>query len=302
VASTSWDPKGEAEQALRTIVSDPQYGAAALSSSQTMTNLLKDLLPDAPREASVLIAAADAGVAGSLQTYMSQGMDVGTASRLVAGSFENRTALTPEACHWVVGAMVTALRLDEPTVVPASAQETRLPGDVRPTLMDAAAAPGAMPGRPSGLSLAGALVAVGGAIFVTWACALPDLVLPAIGSGRHSYSIFNSGAPGGGWFAVEPVGVAVVGILAAAGLLAATNAPRLRLLATGALLAMGVQTLLLFAGYQFSVRTPDHSSAGGVVGILGALLLLAAGALGAAGVFNPPANPVSGSWGPGPGT
>jgi hypothetical protein len=122
VASTSWDPQGEAQDALRTIVSDPQYGPAALSSAQTMSNLLKDLLPDAPREASVLVAAAEAGLAENLQTYKSQGMDAATATRLVAGSFENRTALTPEACTWAAEAFATSLGMStEPTSGPIPA-------------------------------------------------------------------------------------------------------------------------------------------------------------------------------------
>jgi hypothetical protein len=96
---------------LHTIVSDPVYGASALSSSQTMANLLKDLLPDSPREASLLVAAAEAGVASSLQDHVSQGMDVRTASALVASSFAARTAFKPEACTWAVGEMAVALGL-----------------------------------------------------------------------------------------------------------------------------------------------------------------------------------------------
>src|SRR5258708_19148966 len=75
VASTAWDAQGEAQAALRTIVADPRYGPAALSSSQTMGNVLKDLLPDAPREANVLVAASDPGLAHSLRHHPSQCMD-----------------------------------------------------------------------------------------------------------------------------------------------------------------------------------------------------------------------------------
>jgi len=53
VVSPQWDEGDEAQNALRAIVSNPVYGVAALSSSQMMTNLLKDLLPDAPREISL---------------------------------------------------------------------------------------------------------------------------------------------------------------------------------------------------------------------------------------------------------
>ena len=50
VTSMPWDAQGEAQAALRTIVADPRYGPGALSNAQTMTNLLKDMLPDSPRE------------------------------------------------------------------------------------------------------------------------------------------------------------------------------------------------------------------------------------------------------------
>jgi hypothetical protein len=112
VTDTSWDDHNEARNALHSIVSDPAYGVAALSSSQTMANLLKDLLPDAPREASVLVGAAEAGVAGNLQDHISQGMDVGTASALVAGSFASRTPFKPDACNWAVNEVAVALGLN----------------------------------------------------------------------------------------------------------------------------------------------------------------------------------------------
>ena len=52
MTSMPWDAQGGAQAALRAIVADPRYGPAALSNAQTMTNLLKDMLPDAPRESS----------------------------------------------------------------------------------------------------------------------------------------------------------------------------------------------------------------------------------------------------------
>lgn len=102
VVSPQWDEGDEAQNALRAIVSNPVYGVAALSSSQMMTNLLKDLLPDAPREISILVAAAEAGVVSNLRDRVSQGMDIGTASAVVAGSFAASTPFKPEACSWAV--------------------------------------------------------------------------------------------------------------------------------------------------------------------------------------------------------
>jgi hypothetical protein len=101
----------EIRAAIRSIVNDPQYGKAVLSSSQQMSSLLKDLVPDAPRETSILVAAAEADVAGSLSDHVSQGLALPAASALTARSFENISSLTPEACTWAVGEMAVALGL-----------------------------------------------------------------------------------------------------------------------------------------------------------------------------------------------
>src|SRR6202046_3765599 len=111
VVSLEWDESDEAQQALRAIGSNPAYGVAALSSPQTMAHLLKDLLPDTPREVSLLIAAAEAELAGNLRERVSQGMHVGTASAVVAGSFAASTPFKPEACSWAVTEIAGALGL-----------------------------------------------------------------------------------------------------------------------------------------------------------------------------------------------
>lgn len=105
----SWEHAAEARAALNAIVNDPEHGVAALSSAQTMSNLLKDLLPDAPREKSILVAAAEAGLANSLRQHVDQGMDPNTAIRLTASSFSSTTPFTPDACTWVTGEIATAL-------------------------------------------------------------------------------------------------------------------------------------------------------------------------------------------------
>jgi hypothetical protein len=110
----SFEHAAEARAALHAIVSDPVYGAAALSNAQTMSNLLKDFLPDAPREKAVLVAAAEAGLAGSLREHVSQGMDVSTAKRLTASSFASSTPFTPDACNWVVDELSIAMGMRTP--------------------------------------------------------------------------------------------------------------------------------------------------------------------------------------------
>lgn len=303
MTSVPWDAQGEAHAALRAIVADPRYGPPALSNAQTMTNLLKDMLPDAPRESSVLVAASEAGVAGMLQSNVSQGMDVATASRLAAGTFENQTALTPDACNWAVGILASALRLDAvraaPPPSPGPAYDTPLPGGTpRPGGGDQrTVAPGPAPtpppwvtpvppsrsgsGGPEGLRLTVTVMTAVAAILIVWACALPDLYVSG-GNGRTSFSIFNSGGAGQLWFAVEPVGVAVIAVVAALIIMAANRSARLRLLATGVLFGFGIQTVLLFAGYEFYARSPDRVGPGGAVGILGGIVLLVAALIAAA--------------------
>jgi hypothetical protein len=105
----SWEHATEARAALNAIVTDPEHGVSALSSPQTMSNLLKDLLPDAPREKSILVAAAEAGLADNLRQHVDQGMDPNTAIRLTASSFSSTTPFTPEACNWVTGEIATAM-------------------------------------------------------------------------------------------------------------------------------------------------------------------------------------------------
>ena len=111
MTSSSWEHQREVRDALATIVADPQLGVPALSSAPTMSNLLKDLLPDAPRETSVLVAAAEAGIAQILLDHVGQGMDIATASSLAASAFAARTPFTTDACNWAVGELSVALGL-----------------------------------------------------------------------------------------------------------------------------------------------------------------------------------------------
>jgi hypothetical protein len=110
-----WEHAAEARAALNAIVTDPEHGVQVLSSPKTMSNLLKDLLPDAPREKSLLVAAAEAGLADTLREHVSQGMDPSTAIRLTASSLAVSSPLTPEACSWVTGEIATAMGISSPT-------------------------------------------------------------------------------------------------------------------------------------------------------------------------------------------
>src|SRR5216683_2756946 len=114
MAEMPWEHAAEARAALNAIVTDPEHGAQVLSSPKTMSNLLKDLLPDAPREKNLLVAAAEAGLADALREHVSQGMDPSTAIRLTASSLSASTPLTPEACSWVTSEIAAAMGISSP--------------------------------------------------------------------------------------------------------------------------------------------------------------------------------------------
>src|SRR6266699_4009208 len=77
-----------------------------------MANLLKDLLPDLPRESALLVAAAQCDLAGVLSGHLAQGLDLGTSSRLAAGWFAGRMPFTDDVCAWVVAELAIALGAD----------------------------------------------------------------------------------------------------------------------------------------------------------------------------------------------
>jgi hypothetical protein len=74
--------------------------------------LLRDLLPDMHRETTVLVAAAEAGLAETLRDHVARGMDLATARALAARSFEARTGFITVACGWAVDELAAALGLD----------------------------------------------------------------------------------------------------------------------------------------------------------------------------------------------
>lgn len=80
-----------------------------------------------------------------------------------------------------------------------------------------------------------------------------------------SPSVLNPGFDPSNWFAAEPIGVAVLALLAAAGLVVWWRSA-IRAIAAAMLLAYGVQACLLFAGYvELEVKSPAAQLAPGVV-------------------------------------
>src|SRR5260221_429845 len=125
MTQTMWDVGGDVRRALRSIVADQQLGTAVLTDPHVMANLLKDLLPDLPRESALLVAAAQCDLASVLAGHLAQGLDLGTSSRLTAGWFAERMPFTDDACGWVVGELAIALGAD-----PSAAVATTMPDTV----------------------------------------------------------------------------------------------------------------------------------------------------------------------------
>lgn len=108
--------------ALRAIVTD--HGTDALSNAQLMAGLTSDLLPDAPREAQILRAAAELQLVNAIRDHVAGGMDIGTATGLAASSFASRTMYSPEICRWVTDEIAAVL---DTTAEPPGEAATSLP-------------------------------------------------------------------------------------------------------------------------------------------------------------------------------
>ena len=111
MAGSSLEHADEARAALHAIVADPVHGAGALDNQEQTANLLHDFLPDAPREAGLLVAAISARLPAALLGYAAQHIDPATSVRLAAASLAGRTAFTPEACEWAAAELAIAIGL-----------------------------------------------------------------------------------------------------------------------------------------------------------------------------------------------
>ena len=102
------DAQGEAHEALSSVVA--AYGPPVLSNPRMLGNLVTDLLPNLPRERSLLVTAAEADIASELtQRVRNEHIDPGTAVRLVAWSLVDRKAIDPGASTWVTTEYAQAL-------------------------------------------------------------------------------------------------------------------------------------------------------------------------------------------------
>jgi hypothetical protein len=139
----------------------------------------------------------------------------------------------------------------------------------------------------------GGVTAMVAALMIIVASALPYQYWPNSELGVQHFNwllILDSRIPAGGrWFAAEPVTIAVLAI-AAGVVLVVGMSPIPRAIASGVLLAYGVQTVLLFGGFVYqaghmfylpgtaiNLDTPAQLGPAGIVGIFAGILLFAGG-------------------------
>jgi hypothetical protein len=128
MSGDAYDVQGEVREALNTAVDG--YGKRVLNDPRILGNLVTDLLPDLPRERSLLVTGAEAGVAAELTQHVEgQHMDADTAVSLVARSLAENRALEPGASMWVATEYAKALGYQVRSQLPPSVAEapTRAP-------------------------------------------------------------------------------------------------------------------------------------------------------------------------------
>ena len=182
MADMSFTHADSARAALRAIVSDPDLGPAALSNPRVMANLLKDYLPDAPRETGLLLAAAEAALAESLSEKFSAGMDAASAIRLTASSLAASTVIEPHACEWVAREFAVALGLITPDTADAltapytPTAEDALAGQVAPPVPAAPVSAAPVPAAPEAMPQYSPPPVQGPGPGPTWPTAAPTAV------------------------------------------------------------------------------------------------------------------------------
>jgi hypothetical protein len=151
--SQQLDAHGEAHNALGTAVSS--YGQRVLNDPHILGNLVTDLLPDLPRERSLLVTGADAGIAAQMTQHVEeQHIDPDTAVQLVARALSERRAIDQAASMWVATEYAQALgyrvrplaeadQSTQPQVIAAATATMTAPGGPAMPSAPPAQAPGA---------------------------------------------------------------------------------------------------------------------------------------------------------------
>jgi hypothetical protein len=135
-------------------------------------------------------------------------------------------------------------------------------------------------GYSAGRAVPGMLLAFAGAAAILAGCLLPWYTYAPSGSASTSYSLFREGQGVSVlWTVEEPIVIMIVAVSLGLALIAVRKAGLAAVVAP-ALMAFGILTALLFAGYAFTKLTgPAHHDVAGPVGLLGGLLVLMAGVL-----------------------
>lgn len=107
-------------------------------------------------------------------------------------------------------------------------------------------------------------------------------------SGTINSSIFNGNYQGSGWQIPEPLFV-VLAALAAAIVVMAVSVRIVRAVATGALIALGLQTLAMWITFIGTAISGGRIGPGGLIGIAGSIVLLVGGLVALTSLFLSPA-------------
>jgi len=147
---------------------------------------------------------------------------------------------------------------------------------------------GASAGRRPWAALTGAIVSIASAAVLLAACFFPYGYYSDGNGGTYSSSIFNGGYAGAGWQIPEPLFVVLAAIAAAIVVLAVRGI--VRGVASGALVALGLQTLMMWITYAGTAVSGGRIGPGSWIGLAGSLALLMGGMLALIGLFmEPPA-------------
>lgn len=141
------------------------------------------------------------------------------------------------------------------------------------------------------LRLSAGAMAVLGVVATLVASIIPYGTFPDPSGGPATESsIFSGGFTGAGWDIPEPLIVILAGVVAAALVFIGIN----RLvegIAAGALLALGLQSSLMWISYYGLAASDGSAEAGGLIGVVGGVLMLIGGLLALANLMTTRAAP-----------
>ncbi|HYK33838.1 MAG TPA: hypothetical protein VEV63_17835 [Streptosporangiaceae bacterium] len=126
-----WDAGGEAGAALAHVVEG--FGVPVLGRPDMLEGLLKDDVPQLPREVAMLTEAARFGVADQLAERIQQGVAANAAIAMVANEMTSRTAVDAAGALWAAGvfARVVGYQVTGPQIAAdLQSQDTVLPTPV----------------------------------------------------------------------------------------------------------------------------------------------------------------------------